>query len=145
MKAMQFVTYFFLFNAFLYIFTSIGIYSISMTEPTEGWVDLGEGKGLIETALEMAGVGAVAATFTGIASYYLAGVTGLQAMSLAVLLGFFVSLFYNTYGVMQNISASLGEFAFVLNTFFILTGSVFVISLIYAVAQMGMGGGRAYE
>lgn len=149
MKAIQIVTYFFLFNAFLFIFSSLGIYSMDVNmqimEDKEGLIDMSESTSVIESVLMITGIGLFAAVGIGVVAHFLAGVSGLQLISMSVLGGFFTALFYNTYSMLQGIATGLGEFAFVINTFILLTGTVFVISIIWGVAQMGMGGAKAYE
>lgn len=144
MKAMQIIYFMFLFNAFLFIFTSLGVYSMAINAPST-WVDVGESLDLAATILRIGGIGSLTAIGVGVAAHYLAGTTGLQSMSLGILMGFFTGLFYNTFSVLQSISTYLGEFGFVLNTFFVLIGTVFIITIINAVRQMGTGGDRAYE
>ena len=144
MKAIQIVIFFFLFNAFLYIFTTLGIYSMAVSAPGT-WVDVSGSQNLGASIAGAVGIGSGVAIIVGIASYYLAGTTGLQSISISVLLGFFVGLFYNTYQVLQTISDNLGAFSFVLNLFLILTGTMFIISVIWGIAQMGIGGARSYD
>lgn len=149
MKAVQIVTYFFLVNAFLFIFSSLGIYSMDVNmqimEEKEGLVGMDDSTSLIETVLQISGVGLFAAIGIGVVAHFLAGVSGLQLISMSVLGGFFTGLFYNTFSVLSRVTSGLGEFTFVLNAFLLLTGTVFVISIIWGVAQMGMGGAKAYE
>lgn len=149
MKAMDFVMMAFFINAFLFIFTTIGIYNMDtqfqITEDQSGFVDVNDSPSFIGQVLQITGVGALAAGITGIAAYFLAGVTGLQAITLSILLGFFTGVFYNTFGVLTRIAGGLGEFSFVLYIFFGLIGTVFAISMIWGIVQIGMGGARAYE
>jgi hypothetical protein len=119
--------------------------NMEIAENQEGLLDVEEGQSLIALVLEVGGVGAIGAAIAGIVAHFLSGVTGLQSIALVILIGFFTGLFYNTFRVLQDISSYLGEFAFVLQAFILLTGMVFVISLIMAVRQMGMGGDKAYE
>jgi len=151
MKAMQIVIFFFLFNAFLFIFTSpeitpVGVYQIEGNyEPEQGWEAGREGgTGFLQNILQISGVGLATASIAGVAAYFLAGVTGLQAISISVLLGIFTSFFYNTYNVLSGIINSI-PYGSVIQVLLVLTGSMFAIIILYAVVQMGIGGGRSYE
>jgi len=146
MKAMQLVVFFFLFNAFLFIFTSVGVYQIEGNyKPKQGWEAGREGgAGFLQNILQISGVGFATASIAGVAAYFLAGVTGLQAISISVLLGIFTSFFYNTYTVLTGIIEAI-PYGSVIQVLLVLTGSMFAIMILYAVVQMGIGGGRSYE
>lgn len=144
MKAIQIAIYLFLFQVFLFIFSQVSAYSIQVNAP-DTWVDISGGMDLGATILNIGGIASVTAALIGVASYFLAGTSGLQAITLSVLTGFFTGLFYNTYQVFSTISTYLGEWSYILNYFLILLATAFIISMIYGVAQIGMGGGRAYD
>jgi len=146
MKAMQIVIFFFLFNAFLFIFTSVGVYQLNGNyELDEGWVEGREGgTSFLESVTKVAGAGVIGAALAGVVAHFLAGVTGLQTISISLLIGLFTGFFYNTYSVLSGIIESI-PYGNVIQSLLILTGSMFIIMLLYGVAQMGMGGGKAYE
>ncbi len=153
MNFARLVKFFFLFNVFLFLFSTLAIYSLDVNlkiaEDAEtgdqfGLVRTDEGKSLIILVLEVGGVGAIGAALAGIVAHFLSGVTGLQSISLVILIGFFSGLFYNTFNVIQGLASWFGEFSFVISIFMLFTSTIFVISLIDTVRQMGAGGDRAY-
>jgi len=146
MKAMQIVIFFFLFNAFLFIFTSVGVYQLEENyTPEQGWVaGRAGGTSFLEHVTKIASAGVIGAALTGVIAHFLAGVTGLQTISISLIIGLFTGFFYNTYSVLSRIIESI-PYGSVIQLLLILTGSMFVIMILWGLAQMGMGGAKAYE
>lgn len=155
MKIIQIIQFIFLFNFFLFLFTSLGIWSYHVNEAITVAEDSDitdinakpEPKSALDTLLDLGGGigGLIVAALAGTLAHWLAGVSGIQATGIGLVLGFCSGMFFQTYGVLIRIASGWGQFAYIMNGIYLLMGFVFVISIVYLFIQLGFGGGRSYD
>jgi len=152
MKVMQFIIYFFIFNAVLLVFTSITVFSISanMGMNQTAMDETSWGKGDIVAILGDMGfnplTGLVVAIFA-IGTSYLTGASAYVALAYAAMVGMFVTMWGSVFNIMDKMLAFAGEgsFGIAFGGIKFIIATIFIIMFVYGLIQMATGGGRSFD
>ena len=131
--------YFILLNGMFSMFTTIGVYSMAATSGVGGW---NVGFSLISTSTGILFTGGL---LGGAAVAYLSGISPLTGAAFGTVTGLFFDMFVKMFAVLNNISASLKDYSGIANGFIMMITAVFIISFIWMLVQMAVGGTATHE
>ena len=145
MKPMQFIFYFMIFNAVLMIFSVIGIFPTSTDVRVDDDTWEQDSITSVLSTVGITGIGTGALSVIGGIISVKAGLNPFLGVAYGAITGFFASFWINLSITISNISSSMGEFGYILNTVFILITSIIAILFLYTIIQMTTGGGKSFE
>ena len=148
MKIIQVMQYLLLFNAVLWLFGRIGIYSTaaSLGVPISGAA--GWGVAGLGDLISLGGFTNIAALGLGALTMVVAmkaGVNPFLALAYGAMTGIFLNIMITNFKVMYSIATMMGEQQDIMLSFIAIFITVYAIQLLWGLVQMSIGGGKAYE
>jgi len=148
MKIVEVMQYLVIFNATLWFFNRIGIYSAAAAlgvpiAGANGWGIAGLGD-----LISLSGFTNIAAMSLGLLTMVIAmqgGVNPFLAMAYGAVMGIFLNIIITNFQVMYSIATIMGEGKDLMLGIIAILVTVYAIQILWGLIQMSIGGGKSYE
>jgi len=148
MKIVEVMQYLVIFNATLWFFNRIGIYSAAAAlgvpiAGANGWGITGLGD-----LISLGGFTNIAAMGLGLLTMVIAmkgGVNPFLAMAYGAVTGVFLNIIVTNFQVMYSIATIMGDQKDLMLGIIAILVTVYAIQILWGLIQMSIGGGKSYE